>query len=80
MSALRARGSQFGGEIANNALKSGNALKSNQQQLLSSTLSKADTIHVVPRGYCQQGKKAPQDVNLNPTDTHLIVSGKRNQS
>jgi hypothetical protein len=78
-SALRARGSQLEGEIANNALKSNNALKLNQQQLLSSTLSKADTIHVVSRGYCQQGEKAPQDVNLNPTDTNLIVSGKRNR-
>jgi hypothetical protein len=69
----------LGGEIANSALKSNNALISNKQQLLSPTLSKANTIHVVPRSYCQQGEKAPQHVNLNPTDTNLIVSGKRNQ-
>jgi hypothetical protein len=71
--APRAGGSQVGGEMTDDALKS------NQQQLLSPTPSEVDTIHVVPRGYCQQGEKAPQDVNLDPTDTNLIVSGKRNR-
>ena len=78
-SALRARGSQLGGEITDDALESDDALKSNQQQLLNPTPSEADTIHVVPRGYRQQGEKAPKDVNLDPTDTNLIVSGKRNR-
>jgi hypothetical protein len=77
--APRAGGSQLGGEVANNILESDDALESNQQQLLSPTPSEADTIHVVPRGYCQQGEKAPQDINLDPTNTNLIVSGKRNQ-
>jgi hypothetical protein len=34
---------------------------------------------MVPEGYRQRGDKAPQDVNLDPTDTNLIVSGKRNR-
>jgi hypothetical protein len=69
----RAGGSQLGGEMTDDALES------NQQQLLSPTPSEEDTIHVVPRGYRQQGEKAPQDVNLDPTDTNLIISGKRNR-
>ncbi|KAG9375700.1 hypothetical protein A1F94_013756 [Pyrenophora tritici-repentis] len=47
------------------------ALKSNQP--------KEDTIHVIPKGYRLRGEKAPQDVNLNPIDTNLIVSGKRSR-
>jgi hypothetical protein len=76
--APRAGGSQLGGEITEDALESDDALKSNQQKLLSPTPSEEDTIHVVPRSYRQQGEKAPQDVNLDPTNTNLIVSGKRN--
>jgi hypothetical protein len=41
--------------------------------------SEEDTIHVLPKGYRQQGERAPQDVNLNPRDTSLIISGKRNR-
>jgi hypothetical protein len=79
-SALRPRGSQLGGEMANNTLDL------NLQQLPTPRPSEApriseedDTIHVVPKGYRQQGQKAPQDINLDPTDTNLIVSGKRNR-
>jgi hypothetical protein len=78
-SAPRAGGSQLGGKITEDALKSDDALESNQQKLLSSTPSEENTVHVVPRGYHQQGEKAPQDINLDPTDTNLIVAGKRNR-
>lgn len=71
-SAPTARGSQLGGEMADDALESDDTLP-------TSTLPKEDTIHVVPKGYRLQGEKAPQDVNLDPTDTNLIVSGKRNR-
>ncbi|KAI1515853.1 Pol protein [Pyrenophora tritici-repentis] len=64
-SAPTAGGSQVGGEMADDALKS------NQP--------KEDTIHVIPKGYRLRGEKAPQDVNLNPTDTNLIISGKRSR-
>jgi hypothetical protein len=57
------------------------ALQSNQQQLLTPRPSKEDstlTTWIVPKGYRQRGDKAPQDVNLNLTNTNLIVSSKRN--
>jgi hypothetical protein len=34
---------------------------------------------MVPDGYRRRGERASQDVNLNPTDTGLIISGKRNR-
>jgi hypothetical protein len=34
---------------------------------------------MIPDGYRQRGERAPQDVNLDPTDTSLIILGKRNQ-
>jgi hypothetical protein len=64
------------------------ALESTQQQLPTPGPSEAseasgpseeDTIHVLPSGYRQRGEKAPQDVNLDPTDTNLIILGKRNR-
>ncbi|KAF7566142.1 hypothetical protein PtrM4_144620 [Pyrenophora tritici-repentis] len=64
-SAPTAGGSQVGGEMADDALKS------NQP--------KEDTIHVIPKGYRLRGEKAPQDVNLNLTNTNLIVSSKRSR-
>jgi hypothetical protein len=64
----------MGGEMADD-----DALESTQQQLPTPRPSEEDTIHVLPRGYCQRGEKALQDVNLDPTDASLIVSGKRNQ-
>jgi hypothetical protein len=34
---------------------------------------------MIPHGYRRRGERAPQDVNLNPTDTGWIISGKRNR-
>jgi hypothetical protein len=72
-SAPRARGSQLGGEMADDAPES------TQQQMPTPTPSEEDIIHVLPKGYRQRGERAPQDVNLDPTDTSLIISGKRSQ-
>ncbi|KAF1922354.1 uncharacterized protein M421DRAFT_427002 [Didymella exigua CBS 183.55] len=44
--------------------------------LLTSTLPEEDTIHMVPKGYRRRGEKAPQDVNLDLTNTNLIILGK----
>ena len=71
--APKATGSQVGGELADDAPES------TQQQMPTPRPSGEDTIQVVPKGYRQRGEKAPQDVNLDPTDTSLIVSGKRNR-
>jgi hypothetical protein len=72
-SASRPGGSQLGGEMADNTLNS------NLQQMPTPILSEEDIIHIVPKGYRQRGEKAPQDVNLDPSDTSLIISGKRNR-
>jgi hypothetical protein len=66
-----------GGEMANDAPEL------TQQQLPTprpseETPSSEDSTRMVPKGYRQRGERAPQDVNLNLTDTNLIVSGKRN--
>jgi hypothetical protein len=34
---------------------------------------------MVPEGYRRRGERAPQDVNLDPNDTVLIILGKRNR-
>ena len=60
----------MGGETTDDALE-------HQQQLPTPAPSEEDTTRMVPEGYRQRGEKAPQDVNLDPTDTSLIVSGKR---
>lgn len=72
-SAQRAGGSQVGGEMTDDALES------TQQQLPTPGPSEDDSTQMVPEGYRQRGERAPQDVNLDPTDTSLIVSGKRNR-
>jgi hypothetical protein len=38
-----------------------------------------DSTPIIPHGYRRRGERAPQDVNLNPTDTGWIISGKRNR-
>jgi hypothetical protein len=58
------------------------ALESTQQQLPTpgpseETPGPEDSTRMVPEGYRQRGERAPQDVNLDPTDTSLIVLGKR---
>lgn len=70
-SAPRAGGYQVGGEMADDAPES------NQQQLPTPGPSEEDSIQMIPEGYRRRGEKAPQDVNLDPTDTNLIISGKR---
>ena len=49
----------------------------NQQQLPTPRPSKEDLIQIIPKGYRRRGKKALQDVNLNLTNTNLIILGKR---
>ena len=34
---------------------------------------------MVPEGYRQRGDRAPRDINLDPNDPSLIVTGKRNR-
>jgi hypothetical protein len=34
---------------------------------------------MISDGYRRRGERAPQDVNLNPNDTSLIISGRRNR-
>jgi hypothetical protein len=77
-SASRAGGSQVGGEMADDAPES------TQQQLPTpgpseETPGSEESTRMVPEGYRQRGERAPQDVNLDPTDRNLIVSGKRNR-
>ena len=70
-SASRAGGSQVGGKMADDALES------TQQQLPTPRPSEEDSTPMVPKGYRRRGERAPQDVNLNPNDTNLIIPGKR---
>jgi hypothetical protein len=72
-SATRAAGSLVGSEIADDAPES----TQQNQQLLTPGPSE-DSAPMISDGYRRRGKKAPQDVNLDPTDTSLIISGKRN--
>jgi hypothetical protein len=81
-SATRAAGSLVGGEIADNAPES----TQQNQKLLTSGPSddptagpSKDPTPMIPDGYRQRGERVPQDVNLNPNDTSLIISGRHNR-
>jgi hypothetical protein len=49
-----------------------------QQQHLPTPRPSEDLTPMIPHGYRRRGERAPQDVNLNLTDTSLIILGKRN--
>jgi hypothetical protein len=79
-SASRAAGSQVGGETMDNASESSEPPQQHhQQQLPSPGPSEIDSALQVPEGYRRRGERAPQDVNLDPNDTSLIISGRRNR-
>jgi hypothetical protein len=78
--ASRAAGSQVGGETMDNASESSEPPQQHhQQQLPSPGPSEIDSALQVPEGYRRRGERAPQDVNLDPNDTSLIISGRRNR-
>ena len=74
-SATRTAGSQLGGEMTDDTFLS----TRQQQQLLTPGPSEKGSSPTVPMGYRQRGEKAPHDVNLDPNDTSLILTGKRNR-
>jgi hypothetical protein len=77
-SASRAAGSQVGGELIDDASESSESTLQHPQHLPTPGPSE-DSTTMVPEGYRRRGERALQDINLNPTDTSLIISGKRNR-
>jgi hypothetical protein len=78
-----AAGSQVGGEAMEDASESSEPTQEHQQdhqQHLITSGPSEDSTPTIPDGYRRRGEREPQDVYLNPTDTSLIISGKRNRN
>jgi hypothetical protein len=73
-SASRAAGLQVGGEARDDA-----SISSKLTQHLPTPGPSENSTRMISDGYRRRGERAPQDVNLDPTDTSSIISGKRNQ-